>query len=201
MKTYQLETKNDILQVRIRHILPNPDGSVRTSKLQRQWISPGQDYSSWPRKVRRLAEALHTPAVITAYKERQALQVANPDAPKPPLVDGETDIIDVIVREDDYVEICKCTEIIENGERYEQIFEPVIVPPGVPVSNAPEKVNAMIAAAHIPTVVDKYESGLAYEAAKEKQAEKDTAKNRKAITTAKTKLDAAIQAYDAFEAG
>ena len=140
MFKYQLQTKsNGHLDTRRRSILFNPDGSVRTSKLHCHVILPGQDYSAEPRKIRRLAQALHTPEVIQKYQDQQAI---DPFAPPPPLVDGETDIIDVIVREDDYVEICKCTEIIENGERFEPKFDPVIVPPGVPVRKAPAKENA-----------------------------------------------------------
>lgn len=196
--TYQIETKSGHLQVRRRKTLFNSDGSVRTSKLHRHVIAPGQDYSAEPRKIRRLAAAFHTPEEIQKYQDQQAL---DPDAPKPPLVDGETDMTEVIVREDDHVEICKCTEIIENGERYEQIFDPVIVPPGVPVSNAPDMVIAMLAAAHIPTVVNRYEAGEEYKTAKNEHAKKDTTKTRKAVTAAKTKLDATIKAYDAFEEG
>lgn len=166
--TYQLETNQGRLQVRRRKTLFNPDGSVRTSKLHCHVISPGQDYSAEPRKIRRLAAAFHTPEVIQAYQDQQAL---DPDAPPAPLIDGETDIVEVIIREDDYLEICKCTEIIEDGELYEQHFKPVIVPPGVPVSNAPDKVTAMLAAAHIPTVVARYEAEQAYEAAKERLSE------------------------------
>ncbi len=163
---YQLETKNNHLQVRRRKFMYNPDGSVRTSILHRHVIAPGQDYLAEPKKVRRACEKLFTAAVIKKYKADELAR--DPLAPPVIIPDGEIDQTEVVIMENDHVAICKCIKITEDGVTYYQHFKPIMVAPGVPVANAPTFVTEMLKAAHPRPVIDKYESEQEYDRAVEK---------------------------------
>jgi len=194
---YQLETKNGHLRVRRRKFVFKPDGSVRTSKLHRYAIAPGQDYSGKSKKVQRACKKLFTAAVIRKYKAEEALRNTDPLAEPQSIPDGEVNQVEVVIMEDDHLAICKCTQITEDGETYYEHFDPIDVAPGVPVANAPKLVNDMLKAAHIPTVVARYKAEQEYEAAEQEQ--EDTPASRKRLKALKTKRDDKRQAYDDFE--
>lgn len=87
----------------------------------------------------------------------------------------------------------------EGNWRAESLPHTATIHPGDDVADQPKRVRRAAAAEHPPTVVDKYKAEQEYETAMEALAKEDTTKTRKAVTAAKTKLDAARKAYDDFE--
>jgi hypothetical protein len=67
--------ENGSLQVRTKTAIKE-DGVEINSKLHRHVVVPGADYSAEDAKVKAIAAAVHTPAVIAAY---QSSLVAQPE--------------------------------------------------------------------------------------------------------------------------
>jgi hypothetical protein len=72
--------------------------------------------------------------------------------------------------------------------------------PGQDASRESKKVQRIVAQAHVQTVVDRYNAQVAYDKAIKKRQDNPTQANIDAEATAKATLDAAIIAYDLFEA-
>lgn len=48
------------------------DGELLTTKNQRSVITPGDDYSNYPARIRAILDVVHTQAVIDAYAAANA---------------------------------------------------------------------------------------------------------------------------------
>jgi hypothetical protein len=68
--------ENGCVQVRTKTAIKE-DGVEISSKFHRHVVAPGADYSAEDAKVKAIAAAVHTPAVIAAYQAAQV--VAQPE--------------------------------------------------------------------------------------------------------------------------
>lgn len=68
--------ENGILQIRTKTAIKE-NGVEISSKFHRHVVVPGADYSAESAKVKLIAAAIHTPAVIAAYQAAQV--VAQPE--------------------------------------------------------------------------------------------------------------------------
>jgi len=66
---------NGILLIRQGKRAFDDDGSLIGEKFHRTSLEPGDDVSTQPTKIQRIAQAVWTPAVIAAYQEAKAAQV------------------------------------------------------------------------------------------------------------------------------
>ena len=58
--------------VAVRYILTiTEDGNFLAQEIKGNYIRPGDDYSAEDAKVQAICAAVHTPEVVTAYKEAQ----------------------------------------------------------------------------------------------------------------------------------
>ena len=62
--------ENGTLQVRTKTAIKE-DGIEISSNFHRHVVAPGDDYSAEDAKVQAIAASIHTPEVVTAYKEAQ----------------------------------------------------------------------------------------------------------------------------------
>ena len=62
--------ENNCVQVRTKTAILE-DGEQISGTYHRHVISPGDDYSAEEAKVQAICAAVHTPEVVTAYKEAQ----------------------------------------------------------------------------------------------------------------------------------
>ena len=62
--------ENGTLQVRTKTAIKE-DGIEISSNFHRHVVAPGDDYSAEDAKVQAICAAVHTPEVVTAYKEAQ----------------------------------------------------------------------------------------------------------------------------------
>ena len=62
--------ENGTLQVRTKTAVKE-DGVEISSNFHRHIVAPGDDYSAEDAKVQAICAAVHTPEVVTAYKEAQ----------------------------------------------------------------------------------------------------------------------------------
>ena len=62
--------ENGTLQVRTKTAIKE-DGAEISSTFHRHVVAPGADYSAEDAKVQAICAVVHTPEVITAYKEAQ----------------------------------------------------------------------------------------------------------------------------------
>lgn len=62
--------ENGTLQVRTKTAIKE-DGVEISSNFHRHVVVPGADYSAEDAKVQAICAAVHTPEVVTAYKEAQ----------------------------------------------------------------------------------------------------------------------------------
>jgi hypothetical protein len=69
-------TENGIVQVREATRIME-DGQQLSQSYHRWTIAPGQNYSDQDAKVKAICQAAHTEAVIEAYEEALAAQLAN----------------------------------------------------------------------------------------------------------------------------
>ena len=65
--------ENGCIQVRTKTAIKE-DGVEISSKFHRHVVAPGANYSAEDAKVKAIAAAVHTPAVIAAYQEKLAEQ-------------------------------------------------------------------------------------------------------------------------------
>ena len=65
--------ENGCVQVRTKTAIKE-DGVEISSKFHRHVVAPGANYSAEDAKVKAIAAAVHTPAVIAAYQEKLAEQ-------------------------------------------------------------------------------------------------------------------------------
>lgn len=63
--------KNGAVQVRVKTAILE-DGKQISGTFHRHVIAPGQDYSAEDDKVKAVCAAVHTPAVVAAYKSASA---------------------------------------------------------------------------------------------------------------------------------
>jgi len=124
------------------------------------------------------------------------------------------DVYQVEITEGDHVQVRRKTLILEDGVEISSSLHRHVISPGEDASAEPKKVQRAVAAAHVPTVVNLYQSKQAERAAQDalQQAEADykadskaannTAKDKAkaAATAAKTARDEAQAASDKFEA-
>jgi len=64
--------ENGCIQVRTKTAIKE-DGVEISSKFHRHIVAPGNDYSAEDAKVKAIAAAIHTPAVIAAYVAAQVV--------------------------------------------------------------------------------------------------------------------------------
>jgi hypothetical protein len=69
--------ENGSLQVRTK-IAIKEDGVEISSKFHRHVVAPGDDYSAENTRVKAICAAMHTAAVVSAYKAEQA-KIAQPE--------------------------------------------------------------------------------------------------------------------------
>ena len=62
--------ENGCIQVRTKTAIME-DGAEISSTFHRHVVAPGADYSAEDAKVQVICAAVHTPEVVTAYKEAQ----------------------------------------------------------------------------------------------------------------------------------
>ena len=62
--------ENGCIQVRTKTAVKE-DGVEISSNFHRHIVAPGDDYSAEDAKVQAICAAVHTPEVVTAYKEAQ----------------------------------------------------------------------------------------------------------------------------------
>jgi hypothetical protein len=62
--------ENGCIQVRAKTAIKE-DGVEISSTFHRHVVAPGADYSAEDAKVQAICAAVHTPEVVTAYKEAQ----------------------------------------------------------------------------------------------------------------------------------
>ena len=62
--------ENGSIQVRTKTAIKE-DGVEISSNFHRHVVAPGADYSAEDAKVQAICAAVHTPEVVTAYKEAQ----------------------------------------------------------------------------------------------------------------------------------
>jgi hypothetical protein len=62
--------ENGTLQIRTKTAIKE-DGVEISSTFHRHVVAPGADYSAEDAKVQAICAAVHTPEVVTAYKEAQ----------------------------------------------------------------------------------------------------------------------------------
>ena len=62
--------ENGCIQVRTKTAIME-DGKEISNALHRHIVAPGADYSAEDAKVQAICAAVHTPEVVTAYKEAQ----------------------------------------------------------------------------------------------------------------------------------
>jgi len=69
-------TENGVVQIREATRIVK-DGEVIAQTYHRTTIAPGHDYADQDAKVKAICDAAHTEAVIEAYEEALAAQLAN----------------------------------------------------------------------------------------------------------------------------
>ena len=64
--------QNDVIRVRIKTSIFSDDAQIAES-FEHRVIAPGSDYSGENAKVQAICAAMHTAAVVAAYKAAQAV--------------------------------------------------------------------------------------------------------------------------------
>jgi hypothetical protein len=71
----QIEIMEDgVMQLRYATYIVEDGERITDPKYHRMVIEPGDNYSQAPPRVRAIADVVHTPAVIKAYRDKRAAE-------------------------------------------------------------------------------------------------------------------------------